>query len=135
METQEKTNTQRVEEICKMIERYDATQVFWMVFDSYAAIVGTEVWDKGIVDFPGDIQELLNQYGLESYLDFDYWGSDSFFSSVPDRSNMTQEERVRMDTWLDENDALWGRFVKAFDLAVWQYTENDEDFEAYQQAI
>ena len=127
----------KVEYVKSRLETWndDRSSTYWDIFDSYAMITGEDEWDAAIGKLPATIRPLVQQHGCACNLDFDYWGSPSFFGCSFDKEHMNQEEEDVIDEFLEEDEKTYMGFLGTIEELLWKETQQDEYFEAFKEVL
>ena len=116
----------RIEQIKEEIIRDGIESTYWSTFDAYAQVVGGKEWEKAVEKLPASIQAGINEQGLDACLDWDYWGSSSFFELT-----FTNE---KAGDFYEKDSSAYIEALNSIEEAMWECTKNDADFEAFSTA-
>jgi hypothetical protein len=117
---EEERNIQKLKEL---IEREGISSAFWSTFDAYAQVVGTDAWEDALSKLPVNIQNAVTEYGLDSNLDWDFWGEPSFFG-------LRYEDTTEIDKFYESATD----FLNAIEMAMWEHVQNDPEFAEWEKA-
>jgi hypothetical protein len=121
------TEERNIQKLKELIEREGISSAFWSTFDAYAQVVGTEVWEDALSKLPVNIQDAVNKYGLDSNLDWDFWGEPSFFG-------LRYEDTAEIDKFYETNSSAYTEFLNAVEVAMWEHVKNDPEFAEWEKA-
>jgi len=116
----------RIEQIKEEIIRDGIESTYWSTFDAYAQVVGGKEWEKAVEKLPAILQKMAHETGFDSCLDWQYWGSSSFFGLI------FTNEKAGDFYGACPQDIL--EALNAIEEAMWECTKNDADFEAFSTA-
>jgi hypothetical protein len=125
----------KVTHIKKMIEEYGRVFAFWETFNCYPAVIGEEAWENAVEKLPEEIQEIVNQHGIETNLDWSSFGSASFFGSSIDDTNLSEQEQAILEDWKETHDKEYSEFLNALDAAMFAELQADPDLEDWKEAM
>jgi hypothetical protein len=121
------TEERNIQRLVKLIEREGTESAFWSTFDAYAQVVGTDVWEDALSKLPINIQDLVNKYGLNSNLDWDFWGRHELFG-------LQFEDSKEVDEFYETNSSAYTDFLNAIEMAMWEHVKNDPEFAEWEKA-
>jgi hypothetical protein len=116
-----------VEKIRGRIEDIGLEGTFWNTFDAYARVIGTSAWNSALKSLPEGLMENVSEHELESNLDWDYWGSSSFFG--------LSFEAGDAGLYFDGHERECIDFLGAIEDEMWGIVCKDENFEAFDEAL
>ena len=83
-------------------------------------------WEEALEKLPEPLQKMARESGLDSCLDWQYWGTSSFFG-------LTFEDESA-GKYFDEYEQEYTAFLGDIEEAMWNAVQNDDDFEAFKVA-
>jgi len=126
---------ERAKELKKQIEETGQNDTFWSVFDSYVMVAGNDEWDRALELAPEAVQQIARKHGFDTNLDWDYFGNSTFFGLQFETSSISHQEQQALDHWWEEANDDYTTCLGMIEEAMWDYTKNYEDFEAFCEAL
>jgi hypothetical protein len=124
-----------IEAIREDIEKNGIESAFWNTFDAYVRVICEYEWDEAVELMPEKVRGLAEEKGFDCTLDWDYWGTPSFFGLAFDKDGLTQDEIDVIESWYEEDDDAYTMALTLIEDGMWRIVQDDSDYENFRDAL